>query len=143
MVKGWRLLLFSLITITTSTTAFGQPQSGSAPAASPESLVIYFDTGSAAIGPQNTALLDQAARLYRDGKPIVMIITGSADAVGSSAQNLRLSERRANAVLNGLIGRGIPADRFQIVAKGQTDPAVQTAPGVAQPENRRAEITWH
>lgn len=123
--------------------AIAQTKPGYEPGKSPESLVIYFDSGSAEIRPKDLALLDQASRLYRDGHPIVMIITGSTDTVGSPSQNLTLSERRANAVLNGLTARGIPVEHFQIVAKGQTDLAVQTPPGVAQRENRRAEITWH
>jgi outer membrane protein OmpA-like peptidoglycan-associated protein len=113
-----------------------------APSAAPSSLLLYFDLGSAEVRPTDVAVLDQASRLYRDGKPLVMVITGSTDAVGTAEGNLRLSQRRAEAVLRGLVARGIPPERFQILAKGQTEPAVPTAPGSAEPGNRRAEITW-
>ena len=73
-----------------------------------------------------------------------MILTGSADRTGLPAEaNLTLSERRASAVLKGLIDRGIPADRFQVLAKGETDLPVPTEQGESQRcENRRVEITW-
>ena len=109
-------------------------------ASAPDSIVIYFDTGSAKVNADDLALLDKAARLYRDGHPILMTVSAGADATGSPVKNLHLSQERADAVFQGLVARGIPADRFQIVAKGQTDPAVQ-ADG-QEPKNRRAEITW-
>jgi len=72
----------------------------------------------------------------------VMIVTGSADTTGSAAVNLRLSELRANNVLQGLVARGIPVQRFQVIAKGQTDLVVPTPPETAEERNRRVEITW-
>jgi outer membrane protein OmpA-like peptidoglycan-associated protein len=109
----------------------------------PSSLVLYFNPGSAAVRPKDVALLDQASRLYREGKPIVMIVSGSTDSTGSPAFNLRLSQRRANNVLQGLVSRGIPVERFQVIAKGGTDPLVPTPPGVEEERNRCVEITWH
>ena len=114
---------------------------GPAPSA-PSSLVLHFDPGSATVRPQDVPLLDQASRLYRAGKPIVMIVTGSADTMGAAAANLRLSELRANNVLQGLVSRGIPVERFQVIAKGQTDPVVPTPPETSEERNRRVEITW-
>ena len=110
----------------------------SAPSAAPSSLVFYFDAGSAKVRSKDVALFDQASRLYQDGKPL----TGSTDSVGTAAGNLRLSQERAGAVLRGLVARGIPTERFQILAKGATEPPVPTAPGAAEPRNRRAELTW-
>jgi outer membrane protein OmpA-like peptidoglycan-associated protein len=111
-------------------------------AGAPAPLVVYFDTGSSTIRADSLAVLDQASRAYSEGKPLVMIVTGSADRVGKPNHNLSLSQRRATAVLNALLDRGIPADRFQILAKGETELAVPTQKGVAEPENRRVEITW-
>ena len=112
-----------------------------APAA-PAPLVVYFDMGSSAIRNEDKAVLDHASRAYNEGKPIVMILTGTADRTGNPEGNLVLSERRAAAVLKGLLARGIPADQFQVLAKGETELPVPTNPGVAEPQNRRVEITW-
>jgi outer membrane protein OmpA-like peptidoglycan-associated protein len=108
----------------------------------PSSLVLHFDPGSATVRQQDVPLLDQASRLYRAGNPIVMVVTGSADTVGAAAANLRLSQLRANNVLQGLVSRGIPVERFQVIAKGQTDPVVPTPPETSEERNRRVEITW-
>ena len=91
---------------------------------------------------RNQATLDQASRLYREGRPIIMTVSGGSDAVGQPAQNLLLSQRRATAVVRGMIARGIPAERTEILAKGETNPAVPAQRGVPEPQNRRVEITW-
>jgi outer membrane protein OmpA-like peptidoglycan-associated protein len=117
-------------------------QNPSAPAKAADSLSIYFDPGSASVTPQGQTTLDQAARTYRDGKPIVMVVSGGTDSTGSAAANLRLSQQRADNVLQGLIARGIPVERFQILAKGETEPAVPAPEGTPEARNRRVEITW-
>ncbi len=108
----------------------------------PQSLTLLFAPNSTAIRPSDTPLLDAAARLYRDGHPIILVLTGGTDAVGSPELNLRLSQARTVAVLHGLVARGIPAGRFQLVAKGASEPAVPAAVGVAEERNRRVEIRW-
>jgi outer membrane protein OmpA-like peptidoglycan-associated protein len=112
-----------------------------APAA-PAPLVVYFDLGSTTIRNEDKAVLDHASRAFNEGKPIVMILTGTADRTGNAAVNLEVSQLRAAAVLKGLIARGIPADRFQVLAKGETELPVPTNAGVAEAQNRRVEITW-
>ena len=113
------------------------------PASAPAPLVILFDAGSSELRPRDRAILDHASRAYNEGKPIVMIVTGTSDRVGDPRTNLTLSARRANAVLHGLLERGIPADRFQLLAKGETELPIPTKPGVAEARNRSVEISWH
>lgn len=108
----------------------------------PSSLVILFANGSSALRAQDRATLDRAARAYNDGKPIVMILTGTSDRVGDAKHNLSLSQQRATSVLKGLLDRGIPADHFQVLAKGETELPVPTKPGVAESRNRSVEISW-
>ena len=130
---------------TTPTAPASAPATPAATAAkptAPDSLVLYFGSGSAAIRPQDMPLLDQASRLYRDGHPVTMIVTGGADSVGSPDGNLHLSEMRAQNVLQGLVQRGIPASRFQLLAKGVTDQPVTAPEGTPEAGNRRVEIRW-
>src|ERR1700730_15069759 len=112
-------ILFAVALIAGVQPAVAEPRAtvaATTPAPSaPSSLVLYFHPGSAAVRPKDVALLDQASRLYREGKPIVMIVSGSADSTGSAASNLQLSQRRAHNVLKGLVSRGIPIERFQVV----------------------------
>ena len=103
---------------------------------SDESLTIAFKEGGAALSPEANQQLDTAARLYRDAKPEVMIIAGHSDPIGQEFQNVILSARRANLVKQGLVDRGVPADRLQIIAIGAAEPVVGVAP------TRSAVVTW-
>ncbi len=116
--------------------------SGAAPAANSDKLTILFAPASSSLSSDGVATLDKASRLYRAGNPIVMIVSGTADNTGNPASNLTLSERRARVVLEGLVERGIPVGRLQLLAAGVTEPAVKTGPNVPEPENRRVDITW-
>ncbi len=107
-----------------------------------DSLSILFATNSATLSAEGNAVLDQAARLFRDGNPIVMIVAGGADTVGQADYNLQLSVRRAEAVAQGLTDRGIPADRLQVLGRGTSELPVPTGDEVATPENRVVEISW-
>jgi outer membrane protein OmpA-like peptidoglycan-associated protein len=137
-------MLFSTATLAQSSdppAAPGASTSAAQPAA-PAPLVVHFDSGSSTLRAEDSDVLSTASRAYNEGKPFVMVLTGTADRVGSPGYNLSLSQRRAAAVLKALIDRGIPAERFQILAKGETELPVPTEKGVAEPENRRVEITW-
>jgi OOP family OmpA-OmpF porin len=64
----------------------------------------------AALDPQaEQVVVDQAARLYPEGNPHVMLVVGHTDTKGDELYNLYLSARRAGAVKGTLAARGIPA----------------------------------
>ena len=104
------------------------PQATTAAAADPatppstrpvdESLTIEFPPAGAALSPSANAMLDGAARLYRNAQPEVMIVSGHTDKVGTEFSNLVLAAKRANTVKKALVDRGVPADRLQLVAVG-------------------------
>ena len=108
----------------------------------PTGLTVYFATGSSSLTPQEQATLDEATRVFNDGKPIVMIITGMADATGAPGPNLLLSQKRADVVFRGLIARGLPPSRFQLLAKGATALLTGQEPAGADQAFRKVEITW-
>lgn len=143
---------FLAATLIGSMTAVAQPAQQPQPAATtsppapaaaaPAPLVVYFKTGSSVLRKEDKTILDQASRAYNEGRPIVMILTGTSDRVGDPQSNLTLSQRRATAVLSALLDRGIPAERFQILAKGESEIAGSSKPRVADLKDRRVEITW-
>jgi OOP family OmpA-OmpF porin len=79
-----------------------------------------------------------------------ILVVGHADRIGTLKYNQRLSERRANAVKNYLVGKGLPADKIKTDARGELEP--ETTPeqcegqrkskliACLQPD-RRAEVT--
>jgi len=71
------------------------------------------------------------------GSPQILI-EGHTDASGSDAYNERLSLRRAQAVRDYLITRGVPADWLQTRGVGRSAPLKADDPGAA--ENRRVEF---
>ena len=107
-----------------------------------EPLSISFPTGAATVPASGLDTLDEAARLFRAGNPIVMIVTGGADTVGDAGRNLELSVARAQGVADGLVARGIPADRLQVLGRGTTELPVDTSTGIAEQANRVVEISW-
>jgi outer membrane protein OmpA-like peptidoglycan-associated protein len=117
-------------------TAAAPAATAAAPRPSDESLTIDFTEASARLSSTAVAQMDHAARLYRDASPEVMIISGHSDMTGGEYLNLLLSARRAEAVKQGLVARGIPANRLQVVAVGEAQlvPGVTPSPSVV--------VTW-
>ena len=106
------------------------------PKASNESLTIVFPSSSVALSPDALSKLDGAARLYRDAQPSVMIVSGQSDTQGAEFPNLILSARRANAVKQALVDRGVPSAKLQMVALGEAEPTPNISP------NRAVVVTW-
>jgi outer membrane protein OmpA-like peptidoglycan-associated protein len=70
-----------------------------------------------------------------------LTVAGHTDALGSDQYNDALSLRRAERVRTLLIGRGIAPGSIVAVGRGKREPRVPTPVGVAEPRNRRVEIT--
>ncbi|MGZ8364492.1 MAG: OmpA family protein, partial [Caulobacteraceae bacterium] len=68
------------------------------------------------------------------------VVVGHADRSGSQTYNVRLSERRAKAVADALVGLGVGGDKLSVDWKGENENAVPTPDGVKEPLNRRATI---
>ena len=112
------------------------PAAQAATKPSAESLTIEFTEGAATLTPTAQSQLDDAARLYRDARPEIMTVTGHADKTGQEYPNLILSAQRARAVQQGLVDRGLPVNRLQIVADGESERTPGEQPG------KTAVVTW-
>ena len=101
---------------------------------------IKFDTGKSDIKPIYIPLLEDVVKVMNDNSGIVIVIEGHTDAQGSDESNQKLSESRAIAVMNYLIGKGIDAGRMTAKGYGESQPIADnnTAEGMAQ--NRRIEL---
>ena len=101
---------------------------------------VTFATGSYSISPAFQATLDKVAQSLRDYPNSLVDVYGHTDTVGTTASNQRLSEERARAVTNYLIGRGVASSRIRWQGFGETQLKVATNDGVNEPLNRRVEI---
>lgn len=71
---------------------------------------------------------------------LVYYIDGHADAVGSELYNFDLSVRRASAVRDALIARGVPPERLLARGFGETKPIASNAHSSGRSRNRRVEL---
>ncbi len=105
-------------------------------------FLVFFDWDKSTITPEGMAIIQQAAAAFRAGGPVTIQVTGYTDASGSAGYNQRLSERRANAVAQAMIGLGVPRQQMAVSGRGKNDQRVPTADGVREPQNRRVEIVF-
>lgn len=99
-----------------------------------------FDFNKYNIRPDDAAVLDEAAATLKAQPRVAVNVDGYCDAIGSEEYNLQLSQRRAEAVVNYLVGQGIPESRLNPHGYGKTGFVAtnETAEGRAQ--NRRVEL---
>jgi len=110
-----------------------------APVVTPDFLV-FFDWDKYDITREARKIINDAAIQAGRTKPITIVVTGHTDTTGSAEYNQRLSERRAAAVKNELVLRGINPGLIRTVGKGFNELMVPTGMGVREPSNRRAQI---
>lgn len=101
---------------------------------------VTFPTGSTAISPSFQAALNDVAASFVQYPNSLIDVYGHTDTVGSTASNQTLSEERARAVTNYLVGRGVASNRIRWQGFGETQLKVATGDGVNEPLNRRVEI---
>lgn len=102
---------------------------------------VYFATGKARIRERSHELLNQVATALETNPDLRVMVEGHTDSVGSSSTNLRLSQRRADAVRDYLIGRGIEPDRLTAVGFGEEKPIDTNRTKRGRENNRRVEFT--
>ncbi len=102
--------------------------------------VIEFETQSDVITPVGLALLDQILTKLESAPSIRVEISGHADADGSEAANMKLSEDRTLAVLAYLVAKGQSPDRFDLLWFGETQPIASNDTEEGRARNRRIEF---
>ena len=87
-----------------------------------------FDFDKAVLKPEGKAAIDTEiiAKLRDVQKLELVLVTGHTDRIGSQAYNQKLSERRADAVRDYLVSKGVPRDKIETLGMGKTQPV----PGV-------------
>jgi len=102
---------------------------------------ITFDFDKSDISPEADAILMQAVPVLLEHSVIYLEIAGHTDNIGTEAYNQKLSERRANAVKDYLVAKGVSADRISTIGYGEEKPKVDNSTPENRQINRRIEFT--
>jgi outer membrane protein OmpA-like peptidoglycan-associated protein len=105
---------------------------------------VLFTSGSATLLPEaQLKLNDVADALTQQDPESKMVVEGYTDSQGSAASNQDLSQRRAKAVRDYLVSRGIAGDRITSEGFGPGRPVADNASAEGRANNRRVEIVVH
>lgn len=69
-----------------------------------------------------------------------IVVVGHTDSVGTDSYNLALSQRRANAAVNYLVGRGVTRTRLSAAGRGESEPVASNSSDAGRQQNRRVEV---
>lgn len=109
-------------------------------APSPAFGTVHFDFNKAVIRPAEARSLDKHAEWLKANSGVMVAVDGGADQRGSVAYNQRLSERRAKAVKDYLVARGVAADRIVDLGYGEGLLACRATGEACWQKNRRADF---
>ena len=101
---------------------------------------IYFQTGKAVLRPESNDALDQVYRFLENNPGMKLEISGHTDNTGSLRINQKLSRDRARAVVNYLVGRGIPESMLVYEGYADTQPLASNDTVEDRKKNRRVEF---
>lgn len=103
---------------------------------------VLFDAGKAALKPAAASKLQQVSASIAKRYPQSEVrIFGYTDSKESKAENMDLSEKRAQAVKDWMVNKGnVDATRISIHPRGEKDPVASNATADGRKENRRVEI---
>lgn len=101
---------------------------------------ITFAVDSTAISPSFRTALDRVAQSMIQYPNSLVDVMGHTDSTGSDSYNLDLSRRRAEAVANYLVSRGVSRARLETVGYGEQHPIADNSTPEGRAQNRRVEI---
>ncbi len=102
----------------------------------------YFDFDKATLKPAGKEKIDaEVVAPMKEHSNLRALVEGHTDSIGSDAYNQRLSERRANAVRDYMVSRGIDAQRITTKGWGKSKPIASNKTKEGRARNRRVEIT--
>ncbi len=106
----------------------------------PQKFMLFFQPDSIDLVADSVAQINEVlAEIERRGS-VDIGIHGHTDRAGSKEYNDDLSLRRAQAVRNLLVERGVDGTMIETASHGEGNPVVPTSDNVAEPRNRRVEV---
>lgn len=102
---------------------------------------VNFDSDSAKLRPESSARLKKAAATLKSWGEVKVEVAGHTDSTNTDAYNLKLSQRRAEAVRAHLIKKGgVAAERLTAKGYGESSPVADNKTKEGRFKNRRVEL---
>jgi OmpA-OmpF porin, OOP family len=102
--------------------------------------VVYFETAKSAVITKYTKDLDEVVTIMKDHADVSVTVEGYADSKGNDNYNMKLSEKRADYVINYLVKKGVAKDRLVKKFYGEGNPVGDNSTEAGRAQNRRVEI---
>jgi outer membrane protein OmpA-like peptidoglycan-associated protein len=102
---------------------------------------VHFDFDRYTLRTEATRVLDEAVAALREDANLRIEVEGHTCNIGTAEYNLALGDRRATAVRDYLVSRGVSADRLRSVSYGEERPKYDNAREETRRLNRRAALT--
>ena len=100
---------------------------------------VKFDTGKSVIREESYPELDRLARIMTNRPHMRVEISGHTDNTGSAAVNDKISQERADAIVEYLVSKGIDRDRLESKGYGSSQPCDTNDTAEGRQNNRRCE----
>jgi outer membrane protein OmpA-like peptidoglycan-associated protein len=101
---------------------------------------VNFETGKSTLLPASFPVLDEIAAQLRELPDIEIEVSGHTDNQGGAALNLKLSQARAQTVMEYLVSQGVAAGRLTAKGYGQEKPIEPNTTPAGRAQNRRVEL---
>jgi len=102
---------------------------------------VHFDFDRYSLRPEATRILDEAVSALQSDPNLRIEVEGHTCNIGTAEYNLALGDRRANAVRDYLVSRGVSADRLRTISYGEERPKYDNSREETRRLNRRAALT--
>lgn len=103
---------------------------------------IYFDYDKSDIRPEHYAFLDRLVKVVKGHSDLRVRVTGHTDSDGSDAYNDTLSQKRARAIIDYFVAKGLSPDRLEFDFKGEKQPADTNNTPEGKQRNRRVDFSF-
>lgn len=101
---------------------------------------IEFESGKATIKKKSYPLLDEIAQIFTENKTYIIEVQGHTDNTGSEKVNTELSDKRAKAVREYMVNKGVSTDRITAKGYGPAVPIADNKTKAGRQKNRRVEF---
>jgi outer membrane protein OmpA-like peptidoglycan-associated protein len=107
----------------------------------PIRFLLYFISGTSELTAESQGKISEILRAIEARKSKDIAIVGHTDRVGSREKNQKLGLDRAVSTKNIFVSTGVDPSGIEVASHGEDNPSIKTADNVAEPRNRRVEIT--